>query len=81
MTDAAVDLLIKKGHTTDYGARPLRRAIERNIEDPLAEHLLRSTFIDDVTIQVDVAVDGESLSFVQDKSKAKPVEAGATTEE
>ena len=43
-----MDFLIKKGHTTDYGARPLRRAIERHIEDPLAEHILRSTFVDGI---------------------------------
>jgi ATP-dependent Clp protease ATP-binding subunit ClpC len=81
LSDSAVDFLIEKGHTTDYGARPLRRAIERHIEDPLAEHILRSTFVDGVTIQVEVAEDKESLSFTQDRSKAKPVEAGAASED
>ena len=35
---------MKKGSNTDYGARPLRRAIESNIEDPLAEELLKGEF-------------------------------------
>ncbi len=81
LADAAVDFLITKGHTTDYGARPLRRAIERHIEDPLAEHILRSTFVDGIPIQVTVAEDKESLEFTQDKSKAKTAEAVVASEE
>ena len=41
VTDEARDLLIEKGTSLDYGARPLRRAIEGSLEDPLAEELLR----------------------------------------
>ena len=41
VTDSAREFLIEKGFHPDYGARPLRRAIERHVEDPLAEHLLR----------------------------------------
>ena len=49
----AIDFLIKRGFHEDYGARPLRRAIERFIEDPLAEHLLRGDFEDLQSIWVD----------------------------
>ena len=38
------EFLIDKGTSTDFGARPLRRAIEQNIEDPLAEEILRGNF-------------------------------------
>ncbi len=44
LSDDAKEFLIKKGSNTDYGARPLRRAIESFIEDPLAEELLKGEF-------------------------------------
>jgi len=71
----AVDFLINKGYSDDYGARPLRRAIERFVEDPLAEHLLRSNFSDKEPIEVHVAEDGANLVFTQ--PSAVPVAAGA----
>ena len=72
----ATDFLIKKGYNEDYGARPLRRAIERFIEDPLAEELLRAEGKDALSIQVGVAEGGESLTFRQDPVP-EPVGAGA----
>ena len=60
MTDEAKDFLIDKGTSLEYGARPLRRAIEHYLEDPLAEDLLRGTFQGKDTITVRVSeVDGE----------------------
>lgn len=44
LTDEAKEFLIKNGTNTEYGARPLRRAIESNLEDPLSEDLLRGHF-------------------------------------
>jgi ATP-dependent Clp protease ATP-binding subunit ClpC len=44
LTDEAKELLIEKGTNVEYGARPLRRAIEQTLEDPLSEDLLRGTF-------------------------------------
>ena len=41
--DDARDFLIEKGYDPNYGARPMRRAVERHLEDPLAEALLRGT--------------------------------------
>src|SRR5947199_6524762 len=41
LSDEAKEFLVKKGSNTDYGARPLRRAIETFVEDPLAEELLK----------------------------------------
>ena len=40
----ALDYLIDKGYNPDFGARPLRRAIERHLEDPLSEHILSGKF-------------------------------------
>jgi len=44
LTDQAKEFLIEKGFNPDFGARPLRRAIEQFLEDPLAEELLRGNF-------------------------------------
>ena len=53
LSDAAKEFLISKGSDTDYGARPLRRAIEQRIEDPLGEELLRGAFEGKDTILVE----------------------------
>ena len=84
----AIDFLIKKGFHEDYGARPLRRAIERHIEDPLAEGVLRGDFEKSKTVKVTVAEDNEGFIFKQkakpkskSKSKAKPKTEPATAGE
>jgi ATP-dependent Clp protease ATP-binding subunit ClpC len=59
LTDESKEFLIKKGANLDYGARPLRRAIEQRIEDPLAEEILRGAFEGVNTIVVDAAKDDE----------------------
>jgi ATP-dependent Clp protease ATP-binding subunit ClpC len=60
LTDAAKDLIIAKGYNPDYGARPLRRAIENMIENPMSEEILRGTFSGKNLITVDVTGDGEN---------------------
>jgi ATP-dependent Clp protease ATP-binding subunit ClpC len=57
LTDEAKEFLIKKGSNLDYGARPLRRALEQRIEDPLGEELLRGTFEGKDTIVITVHKD------------------------
>src|SRR5918911_1398111 len=54
LTDEAKDLLIEKGYSPEFGARPLRRAIEHLLEDPLAEELLKGNFEgkDRITVRV-----------------------------
>ena len=76
----SIDFLIAKGYSDDYGARPLRRAIERFVEDSLSELLLRSGFVANQPIQVRVAADGQSLTFTQPEVAREPVQAGATPE-
>jgi ATP-dependent Clp protease ATP-binding subunit ClpB len=60
-TDAARDWLAKTGYDPDLGARPLRRVIQRAVEDPLALTLLKGGYSDGDTVTVDVAPDGGSL--------------------
>src|SRR5262249_40039353 len=45
LTEEAKDFIIDKGSSLEFGARPLRRAIENLIEDPLAEDLLKGTYV------------------------------------
>lgn len=54
LSDDAKEFLVKKGSNTDYGARPLRRAIESFVEDPLAEELLKGEFNGKDVIRVSV---------------------------
>src|SRR5687768_13835624 len=60
LTDEAKEFLIKKGSNTDFGARPLRRAIERYVEDPLSEELLKGEFDGKNLIEVDAIRDDEN---------------------
>jgi ATP-dependent Clp protease ATP-binding subunit ClpC len=59
LTDLAKEFIIKKGSNTDFGARPLRRAVENYIEDPLAEEILKGEFQGKDTILVDAIKDDE----------------------
>jgi len=62
LTDAALTLLAREGYDPVYGARPLRRAIQRRLENPLARRLLAGEFVAGSTIRVDTGPDG-SLTF------------------
>ena len=63
LTDAAYKLIAKEGTDATYGARPLRRAIQRFLEDPLSEELLEGKWASGSVIEADVADDGENLAF------------------
>ncbi len=68
LTDAAKTALVKEGYDPDYGARPLKRAIQKEIVDPLAKKLLAGDFQEGDGIEMDALVGG-SLFF----KKASPV--------
>jgi len=61
LDDKAKDLLIEKGYDPQYGARPMRRAVERFLEDPMAEEILRGNLKSGDTAHVS-ATDGK-LTF------------------
>jgi ATP-dependent Clp protease ATP-binding subunit ClpC len=63
VTDAAKDAIIEKGYDQAFGARPLRREIQNQIEDPLAERMLQASFESGDTIVVDVDPDGPGLKI------------------
>jgi ATP-dependent Clp protease ATP-binding subunit ClpB len=62
VTDAALTLLAREGYDPVYGARPLRRAIQRNLENPLARRILAGEFAPGATVAIDVSPDG-GLTF------------------
>jgi ATP-dependent Clp protease ATP-binding subunit ClpC len=81
LTDAAKDLLVEKGWDPSMGARPLRRAIQRYIEDPLADFVLREQLSPGATVVVDPGPEGEEgevrLRVVKSKRQKTPVGVGA----
>ena len=70
LDEKAKEFLVEKGFDPVYGARPMRRAVERFLEDPLAEEILRGKLHDGV---VQVTLEGDKLVFTQN--------AAANTEE
>ncbi|NOR10484.1 MAG: ATP-dependent chaperone ClpB, partial [Desulfovibrionaceae bacterium] len=65
LTDAARDFIINAGYDPAFGARPLKRAIQRHIQDGLAMEILDGTFVPGDIIHVDVDTDKHRLSFVK----------------
>ena len=68
LDDTAKEFLIKEGSHLDYGARPLRRAIEQRIEDPLSEELLQGIFEGKDTILVSGILNNKAGDVI-DRSK------------
>ncbi len=75
LEESAKDLLIEKGYDPMYGARPMRRAVERYLEDPMAEELLRGNVKPGETLNV--RREGEKLVF-SPKSGTLPEPSSAT---
>jgi ATP-dependent Clp protease ATP-binding subunit ClpC len=75
LDDKAKDFLIEKGYDPQYGARPMRRAVERYLEDPMAEEILRGTVKagDVATVTVE---DGKLVFHVPNTATEEP--AGAS---
>jgi ATP-dependent Clp protease ATP-binding subunit ClpC len=63
LDEKAKDFLVARGYDPQYGARPMRRAVERFLEDPLAEEILKGVFHEGEPIQV--SVENDHLTFRQ----------------
>jgi ATP-dependent Clp protease ATP-binding subunit ClpC len=82
LSEPAKDLLVEKGWDPAMGARPLRRAIQRYIEDPLADFVLRSQVPSGSTVLVEPGQEGTEendvkLSVIEPAPKPTPVGVGA----
>jgi ATP-dependent Clp protease ATP-binding subunit ClpC len=63
LTDAAIEFLVREGYDEKFGARPLKRAIQRYLEDPLSEKILQAEFSHGDEIEVDLGSDGHGLTL------------------
>jgi ATP-dependent Clp protease ATP-binding subunit ClpB len=63
LSDAAVEFLARRGYDPQYGARPLKRLLQREVQDPLAMRILEGEFVEGKTVRGDLAGDGEGLVF------------------
>jgi ATP-dependent Clp protease ATP-binding subunit ClpA len=59
LSAAARTALVKEGYDPAYGARPLRRVLQRRVENPLAKKLLSGEFGEHETVLVDITPEGE----------------------
>jgi ATP-dependent Clp protease ATP-binding subunit ClpC len=71
LTDKAKDFIADKGYDPQYGARPLNRAIQKYLEDPLAEEILKGELAEDEVIEADYLVESEVLTLTRKKKKKK----------
>ena len=81
LSDDAADLLVEKGWDPSMGARPLRRAIQRYIEDPLADEVLAQSMEPGSTVEVDRAPEGDEnevkITIAKPARKREAVGVGA----
>ncbi|HIP53666.1 MAG TPA: AAA family ATPase, partial [Chromatiales bacterium] len=70
VSEAALDLLGEAGFDPVYGARPLKRAIQHQLENPLAQQILAGKFVPGDVIRVDVAGDGLTFSKAEASASA-----------
>ena len=77
MTDAARELVAREGYEPAYGARPLRRALQRLVENPLARQILAGDFLPGDQVRID-ARDGQIV--FEKGAESDPVAPGETAE-
>jgi ATP-dependent Clp protease ATP-binding subunit ClpC len=69
ISDAGIDLIMEKGWDPNFGARPLKRAIQKYIEDPLAEELIKGSMKDGSVIYIDLHSNQEELIITNKQNK------------
>jgi ATP-dependent Clp protease ATP-binding subunit ClpC len=67
LTEKAKDFIADKGYDPQYGARPLNRAIQKYLEDPLAEEILKGELAEGEFIEADFVVESEALTLIRKK--------------
>ena len=71
ITDAAKDYIVEKGYDANYGARPLKRAIQKYLEDPMAEEIIKNNLTEGDEIEVDYDKEKEEIVVSAHKPKGK----------
>lgn len=72
LTKLAREFLVEKGYDPQFGARPLKRALQKYVEDPLAEEILRNKFSEESHILVKLNKKTETLRFIDVNKKKQP---------
>jgi ATP-dependent Clp protease ATP-binding subunit ClpB len=70
LDQAAHGWLAEKGYDPAYGARPLKRVIQKSLQDPLAEEILAGNVTDGDTVEVGAGKDGLTIKAAKSKAKA-----------
>lgn len=70
MTEAAKDFIVEKGYDEKFGARPLKRAIQKFIEDPLAEEIVKSNLHEGDSINMDIQKNASELKIKIKKAQS-----------
>jgi ATP-dependent Clp protease ATP-binding subunit ClpC len=78
LTEEAKAFLATKGFDPAYGARPLKRALQRYLEDPLAEEILRGQYAGDLDLIISADEGAERLTFTFNPLAAKPTKKAPT---
>jgi ATP-dependent Clp protease ATP-binding subunit ClpC len=71
ITDAAKDFIVEKGYDVQYGARPLKRAIQKYLEDPMAEEIIKSNLSEGDQIEIDYDAEKKEIVVRTVKPKTK----------
>jgi ATP-dependent Clp protease ATP-binding subunit ClpC len=79
-TSAAKDFIAERGYDEKFGARPLKRAIQKYIEDPLAEEIINSNLQEGDTIVLDFETGQDALKLSIDKAKPSKKKAEPKSE-
>jgi ATP-dependent Clp protease ATP-binding subunit ClpC len=79
LEESARDLIVTEGYDPDYGARPMRRAVEQLLEDPLAEAILSGAVKEDQHVTAKVKKDAKAVSFrTKVRKKQKKAEVSSS---
>ncbi|MDB4999613.1 MAG: clpC, partial [Mucilaginibacter sp.] len=74
LTEAAKEFIAEKGYDSQFGARPLKRAIQKYLEDPIAEEILKGELTDGDTLMVDFDKETNEIKVIDKKNEPKPEE-------
>jgi ATP-dependent Clp protease ATP-binding subunit ClpC len=72
LSDEAKDFIADKGYDANFGARPLKRAIQKYLEDPLAEEIIKSEMVEGDTIEVNLDTEKSELRIAVIKATPTP---------
>jgi ATP-dependent Clp protease ATP-binding subunit ClpC len=80
LTDKAKDFIADKGFDTNFGARPLKRAIQKYLEDPIAEEILKGDVHQGAILEIDYDKEGDKIDVVNKNPSKKIKEEGTSSE-